>query len=70
MLVVASIPNFIPCFSRVGGTQDFALAFSSLSSNIVLESTNPACNQLVACAAKIIYDGCLRALVGPPHGTL
>ena len=53
-MLVASILNFILCPSWAGGLRELAIAFSCLSSSKVLEASNPACNQLVACAFEVI----------------
>ena len=63
---VASISNLSPCPSWAGGLRDLAIAFSCLSSNKVLEATNPACNQVVACAFRSYMMGAYGRLWGRP----
>ena len=66
VMLVASISNLSPCPTWAGGLRDLAIAFSCLSSNKVLEATNPACNQVVACAFRSYMMGAYGRLWGRP----
>ena len=66
VMLVASISNLSPCPSWAGGLRDLAMAFSCPSSNKVLEATNPACNQVVACTFRSYMIGAYGRLWGRP----